>query len=812
MRGSVRDTHARTASRSRLVIAVFILAAMLAGGAAAEAATLPLTWNAPTTNADGTPLTDLAGYRIYLGTSAPACPSASFHTVASSTTTPTAGQTVSTRIAALSAGTTYFVRVSAVDLAGNESGCSGSVSGAAQPDFTVTPTGTTDFGSVAVNGTVDRNFTVQNMSTASISVTASVGSPFSIVSGGSGSLAPGASRTVTVRFRPTTVGSFAGNVNFTASGDTVSRAVSGSSTAGQTAPLTVPLSVTKNGTGAGTVTSSPAGIACGTDCGETLPLGTPVTLTATAATGSVFAGWSGACSGTAATCAWTMSEATAVTATFNTAPVDARQAPVPVVSRLSPGSAVAGSAGITLTVNGSGFVATSVVHWNGVARTTTVVNGSRLRAAISTADLATPGSIPVTVVTPSPGGGTSASKTFTITAPVPVATSLTPASTVAGGAGLTLTVNGSRFVSTSVVHWNGTARTTTYVSATQLRAAITTTDLATVRSVPVTVYNPAPGGGTSTSLSFAVTTAPASSNPPGVPGNPSVTLRSADASGVTFDIAWSAASGAASYRYAAAFNDGSAAQQGSVTGLLTFQLRMPYHASGAAFGGFVCIRSVSATGVPSTDHSCGALAVPAPPPAPPVPVASSLSPTSAVAGTAGLTLTVNGSGFASTSVVRWNGAARTTTFVSSTQLRAAIGATDLATSGSVGVSVFTPAPGGGTSGNLGFVITPPPAPSTPPDMPGSPSVTLRTVDAGGVTFDVTWGAASGAASYSYIAAFADGSASQQGSVTGTSMQLRMPYHRTGAAFGGFVCIRSVSATGLPSADHSCSALTVPAPQ
>ena len=809
MRGSIRDTHARTASSSRLVIAVFTLAAMLAGGAAAEAATLPLTWNAPTTNADGTPLTDLAGYRIYLGTSAPACPSASFHTVASSTTTPTAGQTVSTRIAALSAGTTYFARVSAVDLAGNESGCSGSVSGAAQPDFTVTPTGTTDFGSVAVNGTVDRNFTVQNTSTASISVTASVGSPFSIVSGGSFSLAPGASQVVTVRFRPTTVGSFAGNVNFAASGDSVSRAVSGSSTAGET----VPLSVTKNGTGAGTVTSSPAGIACGTDCGETLPVGTPVTLTATAATGSVFVGWSGACGGTAATCTWTMSAATAVTATFNTTPVAAPQdSPVPVVSRLSPGSAVAGSAGITLTVTGSGFVATSVVRWNGVARTTTFVNTSRLRATISAADLATPGSIPVTVFSPSPAGATSASRIFTVNAPVPVATSLSPASATAGSAALTLTVTGSGFATTSVVSWNGTARTTTYVSATQLRAAITTTDLATVRSVPVTVYNPAPGGGTSTSLSFAVTTAPASSIPPGVPGNPSVTLRSADASGVTFDIAWSAASGAASYRFAAAFNDGSAAQQGSVTGLLTFQLRMPYHASGAAFGGFVCIRSVSATGLPSTDHSCGALAVPAPPPAPPVPVASSLSPTSAVAGTAGLTLTVNGSGFVATSVVRWNGAARTTTFVSSTQLRAAISATDLAASGSVVVSVFTPAPGGGTSGNLGFVITPPPAPSTPPAMPGSPSVTLGTVDAGGVTFDITWGAASGAASYSYIAAFSDGSAAQQGSVTGPSMQLRMPYHRTGAAFGGFVCIRSVSATGLQSTDHSCSALTVPARQ
>lgn len=57
------------------------------------------------------------------------------------------------------------------------------------------------------------------------------------------------------------------------------------------------LSVTKMGTGSGSITSSPPGIDCGTDCvGEYLP-GTAVTLTATASTGSVFSGWTGACSG-----------------------------------------------------------------------------------------------------------------------------------------------------------------------------------------------------------------------------------------------------------------------------------------------------------------------------------------------------------------------------------------------------------------------------------------------------------------------------------------------------------------------------------
>ena len=58
------------------------------------------------------------------------------------------------------------------------------------------------------------------------------------------------------------------------------------------------LTVSKSGTGSGTVTSSPAGIDCGSGCNYDYPEGTEVTLTASAASGSSFAGWSGDCSGT----------------------------------------------------------------------------------------------------------------------------------------------------------------------------------------------------------------------------------------------------------------------------------------------------------------------------------------------------------------------------------------------------------------------------------------------------------------------------------------------------------------------------------
>jgi hypothetical protein len=191
----------------------------------------------------------------------------------------------------------------------------------------------------------------------------------------------------------------------------------------------------------------------------------------------------------------------------------------------------------------------------------------------------------------------------------------------------------------------------------------------------------------------------------------------------------------------------------------------------------------------------------------PTPVLGSLSPTSVPAGSAASTLTVNGSGFAVTSVVRWNGAVRTTTFVSKTQLRATLTGSDVASAGSAYVTVFSPTPGGGTSGAVSFTIT---SVSALPATPSQPSVMRIATDTNGVTFAVAWPPVSGAASYRYSAGFNDGTAAQQGMLTTTSLQLRMPYHTSGQATSGFVCIASVNGAGKRSADLGCNALAVPA--
>ena len=189
--------------------------------------------------------------------------------------------------------------------------------------------------------------------------------------------------------------------------------------------------------------------------------------------------------------------------------------PAPTLNAVSPTFALAGGAEFTLTASGTGFVSGSVVRWNGASRATTLVSSTELRAVISASDIASVGTAQVTVVNPSPGGGTSSAIAFTIdpVVPVPMIMGLEPPKVLAGSPGFDLVVSGSGFVQGATVRWNGADRSTTFVSATRVKAAIAAADVATAISVPVTVTNPAPGGGTSNALIFVVNTQPTAGPP-----------------------------------------------------------------------------------------------------------------------------------------------------------------------------------------------------------------------------------------------------------------------------------------------------------
>src|SRR5216117_2230750 len=76
-------------------------------------------------------------------------------------------------------------------------------------------------------------------------------------------------------------------------------------------------------------------------------------------------------------------------------------------------------------------------------------------------------------------------------AQTPTITGLNLASTMAGGPGFTLTVNGTNFEANSVVRWNGSNRTTSFVSGAQLTASITAGDIAASGTATIVVFNSA---------------------------------------------------------------------------------------------------------------------------------------------------------------------------------------------------------------------------------------------------------------------------------------------------------------------------------
>jgi hypothetical protein len=101
-------------------------------------------------------------------------------------------------------------------------------------------------------------------------------------------------------------------------------------------------------------------------------------------------------------------------------------------------------------------------------------------------------------------GSSSSSSSGGTDNPVPVANTLAPAGVEKGADEFTLTISGSNFIADSVVRWNGSDRATTFISSSQLQTTISETDIATAAIVPVTIFNPIPGGGLSGALNFTV--------------------------------------------------------------------------------------------------------------------------------------------------------------------------------------------------------------------------------------------------------------------------------------------------------------------
>ena len=105
----------RVAAGRWLLASIVVVAVVHLLASPARAGVLDAAWNAPTTDADGNPLANLASYRVYYGTSNPPCPTSLFLTVPLVTSASAPDAVISVTLTGLIAKAVYFVQVTAVD-------------------------------------------------------------------------------------------------------------------------------------------------------------------------------------------------------------------------------------------------------------------------------------------------------------------------------------------------------------------------------------------------------------------------------------------------------------------------------------------------------------------------------------------------------------------------------------------------------------------------------------------------------------------------------------------------------------------------
>jgi hypothetical protein len=383
-----------------------------------------------------------------------------------------------------------------------------------------------------------------------------------------------------------------------------------------------------------------------------------------------------------ATSATTPADPSSDSATYSL--VISTQAPSPGLTSLVPSTAPAGSGPLTMVVNGADFTDDSVVVWTPsggepIDLPTTFQSSTALQVTVPAGLLASPGTASVAVIISSVSETTAL--TFTITAQSNLTlTSITPSTAVAGSAALTMQVNGTNFLQTSVVTWTPasgqpTNLSTGFQSAEVLQATVPADLLALPGSASVAVVNSPTS--VSGSLTFTITA-------PAVPAIGSIVPATAVAgsgnltmqvNGINFlqtsVVLWTPQGGTAT----------SLTTTFQSTGVL--QATVP--AALLASPGTASVTVMNA----STAISAAATFTIT---APPGPTLTSLTPATATAGSSSLTIQLSGTSFSQASVVQWTpqGGTETnlaTTFQSATALQAVVPATLLATPGTASVAV-----------------------------------------------------------------------------------------------------------------------------
>ncbi len=356
-------------------------------------------------------------------------------------------------------------------------------------------------------------------------------------------------------------------------------------------------------------------------------------------------------------------------------------AQAPVVASVTPSSILAGSSASTLSVSGSNFKPQAVVNWNASALATTYTSSSKLSAAVPAELLATASIAKITVTNPDGETSTagSSSQQVTVKNPVPTLSSVTPQSLYAGSLDAIFAFTGTNFNSSSVVMTGSTPLTTTFVSATQLTAVAPAALLAPAGSLSFTVSNPAPGGGSSQSLSVTLR------QPPATLASLSPSTGTVGAQALTVTL-----TGSHFTPTTVVYINNVPAAATTYTSDTSIQFTIP--SQDLAYTGYltITVRDAASQNYPSNALTFRVVN--------PVPVLNSLSPGAVTAGAPNFTLTLTGSNFVSSSTILINGTqTQPNVYPSATSASVLIPASAVSSVGTVTIAIFNPAPGGGTS-------------------------------------------------------------------------------------------------------------------
>jgi hypothetical protein len=364
---------------------------------------------------------------------------------------------------------------------------------------------------------------------------------------------------------------------------------------------------------------------------------------------------------------------------------------LPTITSLSPVSPTPNSAAFGMTINGANFTPASTASWAATPLATVYVSPAQLAVTIPSNLVATAGTARITVstaagaasVTVTTTGGASPEVALAVTAP-PTISSLSPASATAGGAAFTLTVNGANFLpgaGATAVRWDGGELTTTYISSTQVTAAVPARLIGSASTVNISIVTL---GGTSASLPFTIN--------PATPTITSLTPSSVAAGSGAFLLTIRCTY----FTSTPTVNFGTTqliATNGPSGGI---QVEVP--ASLLLTPGKIGVTVTSAEGTSAPATFTIVLE----------PTITSLSPASITAGSPTFTLTINGTNFTPDSMaVHWGPSTLYgPDYVSATQLKITIPASLIATAGTAGITVFNT--WGGQSNEVIFTINPAP--------------------------------------------------------------------------------------------------------